>query len=321
MTPLIWIIDEEWSDYNLETELLKAAFPDADIRRSTYDYKNDLAAFGKDADAILAQVYAPLPAAAINALTKCKIIAVYGSGYEMVDVRAASSKGIAVTNVPGYCAEDIADYILAAIFHCYKRLDFFASAGKSGAWDVQAVDRVPERISAQTLHIIGLGLIGRTVAKKALFLGMKLTAFDPNMDAPSMQALGIKKVAWDEGLAGADYVSVHTVLTAETTGLVKYEDFLRMKKTAHIFNASRGKVLDEEGLIRAVKEGLIRGAVLDVVSEEPPKVSAPILATEGILVTPHISYISRQSYDELKRRAAGNVITYLSGGSSKDCVN
>jgi phosphoglycerate dehydrogenase-like enzyme len=102
--------------------------------------------------------------------------------------------------------------------------------------------------------------------------------------------------------------------------LIKYEDFKKMKRSVWLINTARGKVIDEGALRRAATEGLIRGAVLDVIAYEPPRPDDPILATEGILVTPHVSYISRQSYDELKRRAAGNVILHLRGGVSADCV-
>ena len=105
--PLIWIIDEEWPDYELEKQLLKTQYPDCDIRFSTYDYAVDLDAFGENADAIICQVYAPMPAATIQRLKKCKIIAVYGGGYDRVDIAAAKEKGIYVTNVSGYCAEDL----------------------------------------------------------------------------------------------------------------------------------------------------------------------------------------------------------------------
>ena len=119
---LIWIIDEEWKDYNMEKEVLEARYPGVTIKCSTYDYEKDLKKFGCKADGILAQVYAPLPASTINQLQNCKGIAVYGGGYDRVDVAAARTRGISVTNISGYCAEDLADYVVAAMYFANKRI-------------------------------------------------------------------------------------------------------------------------------------------------------------------------------------------------------
>ena len=138
--PLIWIIDEEWPDYELEKQLLKTQYPDCDIRFSTYDYAADLDAFGENADAVICQVYAPMPAATIQRLKKCKIIAVYGGGYDRVDIAAAKEKGIYVTNVSGYCAEDLSDYVMAAIFAANKHFLVAEEALAAGKWGANAVE-------------------------------------------------------------------------------------------------------------------------------------------------------------------------------------
>ena len=112
---LVWIIDEEWSDYEVEKELIKKLLPDAKIRHSGYDYKKDLEEFGYQADLILAQVYTKIDKEVIDRLEKCRGIAVYGGGYDRIDIDAAREKGIMVTNVQGYCADDLAEYVMAAI--------------------------------------------------------------------------------------------------------------------------------------------------------------------------------------------------------------
>mgnify|MGYP000996198907 FL=1 len=124
MKKLFWIIDEEWSDYEIEIEILKETFPDCEIKMSNYNYKEDLEKFGYKADGILAQVYADIPKTTIDKLENCKGIAIYGGGYDRVDIKAARDKGIPVTNVQGYCAEDLADYIIAAIFLFNKKIYF-----------------------------------------------------------------------------------------------------------------------------------------------------------------------------------------------------
>lgn len=138
---LIWIIDEEWKDYDVEKEVLEAKYPGVEIRRSTYDYEKDLKEFGYRADGILAQVYASIPKSTIDRLENCKGIAVYGGGYDRIDVAAARTKNISVTNISGYCAEDLADYVVAAMYFVNKGLAFYSrtvvedvKAGKWGPW-------------------------------------------------------------------------------------------------------------------------------------------------------------------------------------------
>ena len=129
---LVWIIDEEWAEYDTERELLREWDPQCDIRFSGYDYANDLEAFGYRADLILAQVYAPIPRSTIERLECCKGIALFGGGYDRVDVDAAAERGIPVTNVHGYCKEDLADYVLAAMFRWNKPQNGYAPLIASG---------------------------------------------------------------------------------------------------------------------------------------------------------------------------------------------
>ena len=321
MKPLIWIIDEEWADYDLEQKMLREVYPECSIKFSTYDYAEDLRSFGKDADAIICQIYANVPDGVINQLTRCKAIAVYGGGYDRVDVAAAKAKGIKVTNVSNYCKEDLADYTMAAIYHFYKRLGEISSKVKELPWGAQAMTFIPNRLSHSTLHIIGFSRIGQAVGRKALGNDLTVTAYDPYIDAETMAKHGAKKVDWDEGLAGADYISLNCILTKETTGLLKYDDFKKMKPTAYLINTARGKVIDEPGLIRALKEGLIQGVMLDVIANEPPDYTEGIFSAPRAWITPHISYISRQSFDELKRRAVNNAVMGMKGEISPDLVN
>lgn len=321
---LVWIIDEEWSDYDLEKEILTKTFPNIEIKRSTYDYKEDLENFGYKADGILCQVYADIPRNTINRLENCKGIAVYGGGYDRVDIEAAKENKIMVTNVQGYCAEDLADYTIASIYYANKQIEKYAknvSADiKSGKWGATSVDRLQNRISNQTLLIIGLGTIGLAVANRAKLLGMKVIAYDEFLDEESIKKLGFEKVSWEEGLIQADYVSVNLKGCDENADKIKYDSLKLMKNTAYIINTSRGKVINEEDIIRAVNEKLIAGAILDVIKEEPGKVGDPIFECENILVTPHISYISVESFRALKEFAINNLIDMINGKKPKDMV-
>lgn len=321
MKPYIWIIDEEWPDYQVEEALLRDRYPDCTIRYSTYDYTKDLEEFGFQADVVICQIYAPMPGEVIRKLVNCKGIAVYGGGYDRVDIVTAREMGISVTNVSDYCKEDLADYVMASIYNFNKRLLSFEQRMKQGLWGAQAVSYPIRRIKGSTLLIIGLGRIGKVVAEKARALGMKVVAYDPYVEAGIMQKLGVEKVSWEEGLVQADFVSVNAILNSETQGLLKYEDFMKMKKTACLVNTARGKIIVEKDLIRAVKEGLLAGAALDVIEVEPPTLNEEIFTCNGILVTPHISYISEESYAELKRRSVINAMDMVEGRIPADLVN
>ena len=321
MKPFVWIIDEEWQDYRVEEDVLRKHYQDCTIKYSSYDYMQDLKEFGFQADIILCQIYASIPGDVIQRLTNCKGIAVYGGGYDRVDIAAARKKGIGVTNVSDYCNQDVADYVIASIYHFNKQILSYEKAMKEGQWGAQAVKYKIRRINSSTLLIIGLGRIGKTVAAKGLSLGMKIIAFDPYVDEVTMSSLGINKVSWDDGLEQADFISLNPILNSETEGLLKYEDFTKMKRTVYLINTARGKIVVEKDLIRAVQEGLIAGAALDVISVEPPTFHEDVFHCKNIIVTPHISYISEESYTELKTRTLKNAMAMLEGRIPCDLVN
>lgn len=321
MKPLFWIIDEEWPDYQYETDFLEKKYPGCTIRHSGYDYQKDLTEWGYLADAILAQVYTSIPQSTIDRLENCKGIAIYGGGFDRVDILAAGKKKIMVTNVKGYCAEDLADYIMAAIYHENKQLDRYYGNIHNGLWGAQVVPYPPHRISESALLIIGFGRIGKTVAEKAKKQGMQVLAFDSNVTQAAMRERGVQKVDWETGLKSADYISVNVNLCETTRGLISKKDFALMKPNACLINTSRGAVIVEDDLIEAIKGEQIAGAVLDVITHEPPEKDEKIFNCKNIVVTPHISYISQESYQTLKERTVNNAVEMLSGVRPGDLVN
>lgn len=318
MKPLIWIIDEEWSDYEVEKSILRASFPECRIEFSGNDYVKDLENFGKEADAILCQIYVKIDKPVISRLERCKVISIFGGGYDRVDVGSAKEKGIVVTFVPGYCVEDVSDYVIAAIYYFNKRIHGYSEAIRQGLWGAPAVKQPVKRIKGSTLLVVGFGRIGQASAAKAKALGMNVCAWDPYVDEKVMKECCVERVDLDKGLEIADFLTVHVKLTEETKNLFTLKDFRKMKPTAYIINTSRGEILNEEDLQKAVEEGLIAGAALDVIANEPPTGNEPILNNPKILVTPHISYLSNESLLELKRRATENVVKVLKGEAVED---
>jgi len=318
--PLFWIIDDEWPDYSVETAELKAAYPDCEIKISGLPFDEDLAVYGPKADAVLAQITVDLNGDVIRQLTNCKGIAVFGSGYNNVDIKAAKECGIPVTNVNGYCSEDIADYVLAAIFHFYKRSPQLSENIGNGIWGAQALPGPVHRLSHQTLLLMGFGHIGKVTAFRAQALGMKVMAYDPFVPTEAISQWGVIPVSLEEGLAVADYVSVHVKLTEETKGLIGRSVFEKMKNSAILINVARGPLVKEDELIEAVEQGVIAGAVLDVVDKEPISPDSPLLKVKNILITPHISYASEDAIIDLRTRAVHNALTMYRGETPADLV-
>jgi D-3-phosphoglycerate dehydrogenase len=314
----IWIIDEEWAGYDREEALLKKEFPGVEIKYSKNGtYRDDLEEAGKQADAVICQISVEMSADIINGLKKCKVISVYGAGYNNVDVQAAKLRGIAVCNVPGYCVEDVSDWVIGAIYYCNKKIGAWDEAIAAGKWGAGAGEGTINRLSASTLLIVGYGRIGKAAAAKASALGMKVLIYSPSGKKPEG---GLEGVSLKEGLSRADFVSIHTALNRETTKLVNRDFFSMMKKGAYFINASRGKVVDEAALIEAVKTNRIKGAVVDVVETEPPEKESPILHTRGITVTPHIAYLSEDALAELQETAARNAADILKGRKTDNTV-
>lgn len=319
MKPVIWIIDEEWLDYDIENATLKKEFPDCEIHYSGYDYAEDLKKFGGTVDGILAQVYTRLGKEEIGQLANCKVISVFGGGYDRVDVKAANAKGIKVAFVPGYCVEDVSDYAIAAIFQCNKHITTYTKEMEQKLWGSPALPKPTNRIKGSKLLIIGLGRIGSATAKKAVALGMQVYAYDPYKTVQYMNEIGVEKLEdLKSALQIADYVSIHAKLTPETDKMLSAEQLSCLKPSAYIINTARGCIIDEAALISAVKNKQIAGAVLDVIDIEPPTFEEEIFNTEGIIVTPHISYLSIQAYDELKYRATMNLVNVIKGNKIDD---
>lgn len=321
---LIWIIDEEWTDYDLEKEYLPKAFENVDIRISNYNYEEDLKEFGYKADAILAQVYAEIPRSTIENLENCKVISTYGGGYDRIDLDACKEKGIRVTNIQGYCAEDLADYTLAAIYHFNKKIQYYADTCldnvKAGKWGSLVIEKPTHRLSEENLVIVGFGAIGKAIADKVKGTGINIYAVDEFLSEAEIEKHGVKKLDWEEGFKMADYISVNLKGIDANKNKISMNEFKLMKNTASIINTSRGKVINESDLIEAVRSKEIAGAIVDVITNEPPNGDEEIFLEKNILVTPHISYISIESMKALKEFALGNLEAVLKGEEPRDPV-
>ena len=264
----------------------------------------------RDADAVLLGAVMHLDAEAISALRSCRVIARYGIGVDNVDLVAARAQGITVTVVRDYAVEEVSNHALALALALHRRLPQYDGAVRAGQWGSRAWG-IP-RLSTCTFGVVGLGAIGRAVARKARPFVDRVIGSDPL--AAADQARDVDELV-DLGavLAGADIISLHLPLTPGTRGLIGAREICEMKDGAILVNASRGGIVDEEALRAALASGKLGGAGLDTTVAEPLPADDPLLRAPNLLVTPHVAWQSAGAREDLQRCAAEEVVSVLTG--------
>ncbi|MCQ5375102.1 MAG: C-terminal binding protein, partial [Methanomassiliicoccales archaeon] len=216
--------------------------------------------------------------------------------------------------------DEVADHTLALILSALRKITLYDRAIRKGSWDWRD-GRPIHRLNEMTLGLIAVGKIGRALAERVKPIGMKIIAFDPYVPEEKMREIGIEPVSLDKLLKESDVVSIHTPLTKETRHMIRYEKFKLMKRDAVLVNTSRGGVVKTDDLVRALEEGLIAFAALDVLEDEPPPADHPLLKFENVVLTPHASFYSEGSLKEVKRTAAEEIVRVLTGRKPLSCVN
>jgi glycerate dehydrogenase len=259
---------------------------------------------------------------AIEGLDALRYIGVLATGYNVVDVEAAAERDIPVTNVPTYGTDSVAEMVFAHVFALARRVAQHAAGVREGEWahspDFCFWDYPQVELTGLTMGIVGFGRIGRAVATRALAFGMCVLAYD--VETPEQPPDGVEMAGLDRLFAESDIVTLHVPLTPRTEGMVGPERLALMKPTAFLINTSRGPVVDEAALAEALEEGLLAGAGLDVLSEEPPDADNPLLQAPNCHVTPHIAWATRAARARLMETAVGNVRAWLDG-SPRNVVN
>ena len=253
----------------------------------------------------------------IEQLPELKYIGVLATGTNVVDLNFAKERGICVTNIPGYSTDSVVQHVLALMLHFSSKVSIHNDAVQQGDW-VNSIDfsftlGTLNELSGKTLGIIGLGTIGRKLARVADAMGMKIVAAHQS----SMDRLELPyEVEWlpvDEVFALADFLSLNCPLTPETEKVVNAEHLKKMKSSAIVINTGRGPLVDEQALTDALNNGTIAGAGLDVLSTEPPAGDNPLLSAKNCVITPHIAWASREARARLIAIASVNLSSFLSG--------
>lgn len=305
---------------DMEIERAELATIGAELFLASGTDPKTLAREGKDCDAMIV-VYAPITAEVINDLAKCRVMVRTGIGFNNIDLEAASRKGIMVANVPDYCQDEVADHAMALFLSGVRKVTFLNNRVKSGSWDVGEAKPIP-RLQSKLFGLFGLGSIGQRVAERAKAFGMEVCSYDPFVPQEIFERLGVRRFHdFDEFLASVDFLSIHAPLTEETEHVINLQNLKKMKRTAFIVNTSRGPLIDENDLYAALKEGIIAGAGLDVLENEPPARPFPLAELDNIILTPHAAFYSEESEPDLRRKAAQEVVRTLKEGKPKHWVN
>jgi D-3-phosphoglycerate dehydrogenase len=274
-----------------------------------------------DCDALFA-VSVALPTVVINSLARCRVISRLGTGTDKIDVAAATRAGILVTNVPLFCAEEQADHTMALLLAVARKLPQMARAMISGSWtQARHQAQTNQRLSGQTLGLIGFGNSARLTAQRARGFGLRVLATRRNLVAAQADAarLGVELVDLERLLAESDYISLHLPLNSETYHLIDAAAINKMKPGAVLINTSRGALVDEVQLVEALRDGRLSGAGIDTfeqinifdTDERPP--DHPLLGLENVVLTPHIAAQSVQAMEDVSTGGVENIVAILNG--------
>jgi D-3-phosphoglycerate dehydrogenase / 2-oxoglutarate reductase len=270
------------------------------------------------ADALFVNL-APVDAALVASLKRCKIIARFGAGVDNVDVATASCAGIYVCNVVDYCTDEVSDHVMALLLAMSRKIVDANALVQAGQWSVEPLMPM-RRLRGRTLGLVGGGRIGRAVAAKASAFGMTVMIFDPYV-SESNAIRDAEYVSFDELLSRSHVISLHAPAGPDTVGLFGDDTFQKIRPGTVLINTSRGAIIRENSLLMALDKRIIVGAGLDVVEKEPLHPSSQLRNRADVLLTPHVAYYSEESLQELQQKAAEEVGRVLAGETPLHAVN
>jgi D-3-phosphoglycerate dehydrogenase len=280
-----------------------------------------IAAAAAEAPAVIVGIR-PMRAPEIATLRATGLLIRAGIGYDIIDVAAATEKGIWVANVPDYCVDEVADHAVLLLMSAWRRLSELEHIWHEGKWVNPAITPPVHRTRGHRLGVVGFGRIGRAVATRALGFGWEVVAFDPMLTAEQVRSAGAEPIGLDDLFTTSDAVSLHSPLTPETRHLVSAERLAAVKPGFVLVNTSRGGLVDIDALDAALESGRVGAVGLDVLEDEPaPDLGRPIFERPNVLLTPHLAWYSIEARVDLARLAAENAYRYLQGERPWNIVN
>lgn len=309
------VTDHDFETLAIEGEILGEV---ATVRDLSGASRAEFDAAVAGADGVL-NLRRPLSGDRIARMEECRIIARYGIGVDNVDLDAAADLGAYVTNVPGYCVEEVAVHAFALLLGVARGIVAYDDSIATGGWDRDVAAPI-HRLSTRTVGLVGLGDVGRVLARRLDAFDVDVLASDPFLAEEDVADEPATLTTFDELLAEADYVSVHAPLTDDTRGLFDGDAFASMKPTASLVNVSRGPIVDEDALVAALDDGEIAAAALDVFDPEPPPADSALRDHPQVVTTPHVAWYSEEANAERRRCAAECVRAALVGDEPEHVV-
>ncbi|WP_347352045.1 phosphoglycerate dehydrogenase [Intrasporangium sp.] len=310
--PVVLIAEE------LSPATLDALGPDFEVRHCDGANRDELLPALADVDAILIRSATKMDAEALSAGARLKVVARAGVGLDNVDVAAATRAGIMVVNAPTSNITSAAELAIGLLLATARNIAPASESLKGGAWKRSKYSGV--ELLDKTVGIVGLGRIGALVAERLKGFGMRILAYDPYASAAKAGQIGARLVTLDELLAESDFITIHLPKTPETLGLIGEDALSKVKPTVRIVNAARGGIVDEAALARALDEGRVAGAGLDVFATEPCTQS-PLFGHESVVVTPHLGASTEEAQEKAGVAVARSVRLALGGELVPDAVN
>ncbi len=319
----VYISDYDYPDNEIEKSILEPI--GAEVIGLKCKTGKGLADLAHDADAILDQ-YAKITRDTIENLPKCKIIARYGIGVDIVDVNAAYENGMLVTNVPDYCLDEVADQAISFSFMLMRNLPFYNDKVHNGSYQWQDWRAPLPRFRGATYGLVGFGRISQNLARKLKVFGFNVVAYDPFLSEGFFRSHGVRKVELNELYITSNIVNILTPYNEYTHHIVNAKALELMREDAYLVCVSRGKCVDNKALYEALKNKKIVAAALDDPEEEPMKIDNwhpgmnPLFELDNCFFTPHTAYVTKESLEECRKVAANNVKAVLLGKKPFDLV-
>lgn len=284
--------------------------------------KEEIIEHVRDKDGLLCLLTDKVDSEVMDSAPNLKVISNYAVGFDNIDVKAATERGIVVTNTPGVLTETTADLAWALLMAVARRIveaDKFTREGKFKGWSPTLL--LGSDVYGKTLGIIGFGRIGRAVARRAKGFEMRVLYYDIERAPEEVEReLNAQYVDLEALLKEADYISIHAPLTPETHHMIGERELKMMKPTAYLINTARGPIVDERALVRALKEGWIAGAALDVYENEP-ELTPGLAELPNVVLAPHIGSASAETRTKMAEMAVSNLLSVLKGERPENIVN
>lgn len=296
----------------------------ADIIEIEGQTDEEIMTVAQDCDALMI-ISAYLREYVVRKLDNCKIISRMGTGYDKIDVTAATSKGIVVTNIMDVFTDEVADHTMALLLSVARLIKDNDLQMRKGIRP-NYLTKVP-KLSGQTLGIIGFGTIAKAIAKCALAFGMSVIVNDPMLSEDEVEKYEVELVDFETILECSDYLSLLCPLVPSTREMLRLEQFKKMKPSSVLINTGRGELVNERDLAKALKDDIIRYAAVDVFGDinvfakDGFKTDHPYFELDNLIMTPHVAAMSAEAFPEVARRASINVVDVLTGKRPETVVN